>query len=210
MIERIDAAVRARTEGVEGYTVKELYSIYRNGDTTPAAQVKVRTIYTRGVGKEYTPVEQTGSALLRSVIVDHILANEKEMAKAANRETVSVTSANYEMRVEPGHVTINGRDCVVVDLKARRKTPYLFNGKAWFDLTDFTLVHLEGTPAQSLSIFAGETHGRRDYVKISGFSMAQHAEVRAHSFLFGDTIVKIDYTDYQLDLSSLKPANSSP
>ena len=200
VIQRIDAAVKARVEGIASYTVQELYSIYRNGEANPSAQVTVKTAYMRGVGKEYTPISATGSSILRSAVIDKVLANEKEMAKAANRENVAVTSANYEMQLQPGHITINGRDCVTVSLKARRKTTYLFNGKGWFDSSDYTLVRLEGAPAQSVSIFAGDAAGKRDYTKVDGFSMAQHAEMKTHNFLLGETIMKIDYSDYQIQL----------
>lgn len=204
IIQRIDAAVHARATSVASYTVQELYSIYRNGETSPSAQVTVKTSYTRAAGKDYTPISQTGSSLMRSVVVDKVLANEKEMARAANRDSVAITSANYEMHPEPAsvqqNVQINGHACVIVDLKARRKISYLFNGKGWFDATDFTLVHIEGNPAASPSVFAGQTAGVRDYAKVEGFSMAQHAEMRSHSFLFGDTLMKIDYTNYQIQL----------
>ena len=204
IIQRIDAAVHARATSVVAYTVQELYSIYRNGEATPSAQVTVKTNYTRAIGKEYTPISQTGSSVMRSVVVDKVLANEKEMAKAANRENVAITSVNYEMHPEPGsvqqNVQFNGHQCVIVDLKAKRKISYLFNGKGWFDATDFTLVHIEGSPAASPSFFAGQTGGVRDYAKVEGFSMAQHAEMRSHSFLFGDTVLKIDYTGYQIQL----------
>jgi hypothetical protein len=200
IIHRIDAAVQVRTQSVASYTVQELYSIYRNGETTPSVQVTIKTAYTRANGKDYTPVAQSGSSILRGIVIDHILTNEKEMAKASNRESVALTSANYEMHPEPGKVLFNGHECIIVDLKAKRKISYLFNGKGWYDATDFTLLHIEGSPAASPSFFAGSTSGRRDYTMIDGFSMAQHAEMRSHSFLFGNTLMKIDYTDYQVQL----------
>jgi hypothetical protein len=202
IIRGIDEAVRHRTTHVASYTVQELYSIYRNGEATPSAQVTVRTVYTRGSGKEYTTIDQSGSSLLRSNVIDRVLANEKEMARAANREAVAITSANYQFNPHPGVVQYNGHACVIVDLKARRKISYLFNGKGWFDAADFTLVHIEGTPAASPSFLAGQTSGVRDYIKINGFSMAQHAEMHSHSFLFGNTVMKIDYTNYQIQLDN--------
>jgi hypothetical protein len=162
VIRGIDAAVQHRAQSVASYTVQELYSIYRNGEAAPSAQVTVKTVYTRNSGKEYTTVSSTGSSLIRSAVVDKVLAHEKEMAMASNRERVAITSSNYEMTLLPGIEWRNGRDCVVVELKARRKIPYLFNGKAWFDASDQTLVHIEGAPAASASFFAGETRGLRE------------------------------------------------
>lgn len=200
IIQRIDQAVQHRTQSVSAYTVQELYSLYRNGETSPSVQVTVKTTYNRSTGKDYAIVSQTGSAFLRSAVIDHVLANEKEMAKASNRESVALTSQNYELRPEPGIVTQNGRPCVIVDLKARRKIPFLFNGRGWFDATDFTLVHIEGSPAASPSFFAGQTGGVREYTKVDGFSMAQRAEVHSHSLLFGNTFLRIEYSNYQIRL----------
>jgi len=200
IIRRIDEAVQHRTRSVAAYTVQELYTLYRRGDANPAIQVTVKTTYARETGKDYIVVAQTGSSFYRGAVIDHVLGDEKEMARAANRENVALTSANYEFTPEPGIVTQNGRPCVIVHIKARRKIPFLFNGKAWFDASDFTLVHVEGSPAASPSFFAGQTAGVRDYVKVDGFSMAQHADVHSHSFLFGDTRLQIDYTNYQIRL----------
>ena len=204
IIRRIDAAVYERSNALARYTVKEQYDIYRNGETSPSAQMTIKTVYSYSIGKEYTVTAQSGSQLMRSVVFDKILEAERDMAKSSNREKVWVTSANYEMRPEPGTIDLNGRQCVIVDLKSRRKSPHLFNGKVWVDASDFTVLRLEGIPAQSPSVFAGQTQVVRDYARIDGFSMATHADVRSHSFLLGDTLMKIAYTDYQIERG--KPA----
>jgi hypothetical protein len=209
VVHGIDAAVDHRSKMVSAYTVQELYTIYRNKDVNPAVEVTVKTVYNRSTGKDYAIVSVTGSSLLRSAVVDKVIANEKEMAKASNRESVAITSANYEMTLLPGIVPQNGHNCVQIQLKARRKVPFLFNGKAWFDASDFTLVHIEGSPAASPSFFAGTTNGIRDYGKIDGFSMAERAELHSHSFLFGDTVMKIDYSNYQIQTDSAADAISS-
>ena len=200
VISKIDAAVKARAESIAGYSVQELYSIYRNGEANPSAQVTVKTVYNRESGKDYTPVSATGSSMLRSLVIDKVLTTEKEMAKAENHVKVAVTSANYEMHLHSEHEAINGRDCIVMDMKARRKESSLLNGKAWFDASDFTLVRLEGSPAQSVSMFAGDMAGKRDYGRIEGFSMAEHSEMKTHNFMLGTTVMKIDYTDYKIQL----------
>jgi hypothetical protein len=199
-IAKIDAAVKLRTDSIAGYTVQELYSIYRNGEANPSAQVMVKTVYNRETGKEYTPVSATGSSMLRSLVIDKVLTTEKEMAKAVNHEKVAVTSANYEMHLHPEHEAINGRDCIVMDMKARRKESSLLNGKGWFDAGDYTLVRLAGSPAQNVSMFAGDVAGERNYGRIGGFSMAEHTEMKTHNFMLGNTVMKIDYSDYKIEL----------
>jgi hypothetical protein len=198
---RIDAATSARVEAIANYKVKERYAIYRNGGKDSSAEITVQTVSSQTMGKEYTQISHSGSAFLRDEVIERVLADEKQMSSAANRENVWITTANYLMKVAPGRVFFNGRECVQVGLTARRKTPYLFNGRAWFDAVDYTIVRLEGSPAQSASIFAGVTTLTRDYAMINGFSMAVHAEAHSHSFLFGDTVLKIDYTGYQITRS---------
>jgi hypothetical protein len=198
IIRGIDSAVQARENTVAGYTVQDHYAIFRNGDTKPSAEMTVQTVYKRGSGKEFTTLSQSGSGLLRSTVIEKILASEKEMSGPSVRNSVLVNSSNYEFAPEPGKVDYANRQCIVVDLKARRKSQHLFNGKAWVDASDFSVVRLEGTPAQSVSFFAGESAVDREYQKIDGVPMAVHAEAHSHSFLLGTTVLKIDSTNYQI------------
>ncbi len=199
IIARIDAAVQQRSDSLAGYQVQELYSIYRNGEDKPSAEETVQTTYTHDAGKDYTPVSHSGSNMLRNTVISKVLAGEKEMSAAANRPGALVTSANYEMHPQPGTVELNGHKCIVVDLVPRRKSQHLFKGKEWVDAADFTVVRLAGVPSESPSFFAGDTVVQRDYEKFDGFSMATHAEARSHSFLLGDTVMKIEYTGYKID-----------
>jgi hypothetical protein len=201
IIHRIDAAVALRAKSIASYTVQEQYNLYRNRAADPSAQETIRTVYNRATGKEYTTLAQSGSDLFRSAVIDKLLAGEKDLNLPANREASWITSANYEMQPHPGTVQKNGRDCILVDIKPRRKSPHLFEGKIWVDATDFTVVRLEGTPSQSPSIFAGQSTVARDYAPVKGFAMATHAEAHAHSALLGDTVLIIEYTGYQIELN---------
>jgi hypothetical protein len=40
----------------------------------------------------------------------------------------------------------------------------------------------------------------RQYINVNGFAMATHARAVANSFLFGQTVVTIDYSDYHIQL----------
>ncbi len=199
IIERMDAAVAMREDAVLSYTVHEHYMLYRNGDATPAAEMTMQVDYRRGVGKRFTTLSQSGSALLRAAVLEKIHASEVEMSQNPVRGTVLVNSNNYIFTPQPGKFQINGRYCYLVTLAARRKSPHLFNGRAWVDAQDFFVVRLEGTPSQSVSFFAGDTTVARDYNQIEGFPMAVHAEAHSHSFLLGDSLLKIDSTDYRIE-----------
>ena len=44
----------------------------------------------------------------------------------------------------------------------------------------------------------------RQYMQLEGYPMATHARAESRSFLFGRTVVTIDYSDYKLQLKAGK------
>src|SRR5438874_11417043 len=77
VIHQVDAAVKARTDNVEGYSVTEHYAVYRSKDEIhPVAEMTVVTTYRKASGKSYTIVSQTGSSIVRNLVLGSILYNE--------------------------------------------------------------------------------------------------------------------------------------
>jgi hypothetical protein len=200
IINRIDAAVHARERGLTGYTATEHYAMFRNHDDQhPAAEMMVKTTYQKDVGKKYDILSETGSPLLRKVL-ETILDNERRMNEPANRATAVITSTNYEMTMK-GSETVDGRNCDVISIKPRRVSPYALNGTVWVDAQDGTIVQLQGVTAKSPSVFAGASQVFRQYMNIEGFGMATHAQAVSNSWLVGQTIIKIDYANYAMQLN---------
>ena len=195
--------MQARERGLLGYTVTEHYTVFRNQDEQhPVAEMTVKTTYQRDVGKNFSIVSETGSALLRKVL-ETVLDNERRMTKPANRVTAVISPANYEMTVK-GSEMVDGRQCMAVLIQPRRSSQYLLNGTVWVDAQDGSIVKLEGITARSPSIFAGASRVLRRYTIIDGFPMATHARAVSNSWLVGQTIIKIDYTDYEIQLRAAR------
>lgn len=197
IIEGINASVHAREDHLLGYTVTEHYAVFRKGDETkPAAEMVLKTTYQRASGKNFSVISSSGSMLLRKLL-DEVLASEKKMTQPVNRGTVLITPANYEMTVK-GSAAIDGRNCIALLLKPRRESPYLFNGTLWVDAQNQAIVQLEGVASKSASMFAGPAQISRQYATIGGFPMATHARAVSNSALLGQTVIKIDYSGYQI------------
>ena len=197
IIQGIDASVHARETNLLGYTVKEHYAVFRNHDEQhPAAEMVVMTTYQRDVGKNFSVVSVSGSLLLRKLL-EEVLATEKKMTQPANRATALITPANYEMSVK-GPALVDGRNCILIEIKARRESPYLFNGTIWVDAQNQAIVQLHGVAAKSPSVLTGPSQVFRQYMIMDGFPMATHAHAVSNSSLVGQTVIKIDYSDYQL------------
>ena len=204
IIQHIDAINRARYDNVLGFTVIEHYSVFRGKDQAhPAAEMTVRTTYKKDVGKTYTVLSQTGSDLIQRFGLRPLLDNEKSINDPAKVEGSWFTSANYEMKLNPGATQIiDGRKCIALAITPKRKAPNMIDGTLWVDANDHSNVEVEGTASRSPSVFAGTTTMMRRYSNISGYAMATHSRAESNSFLFGRTVVTIDYTDYQIQLRS--------
>jgi outer membrane lipoprotein-sorting protein len=202
ILQKIDAAVKARVDGIEGYTVTEHYAVFRNNDEAhPVAEMTVKTTYKRETGKSYTILSESGSAVVRNLVLHAILDNEKHVNEPGVREGAWITTANYQMQAKPGGIQkMDGRDCVAFSLTPRRKEPFLLDGTLWVDAKDGKIVHIEGKASKSSSVFTGPTQMTRLYANVDGFAQATHARAQSDSFLFGHTIVTIDYRDYRVQL----------
>jgi outer membrane lipoprotein-sorting protein len=62
------------------------------------------------------------------------------------------SSRNYDFALL-GRETIDGHDCYVLQLRPKRQTVELINGKAWVDAHDFALRRIAGVTAKSPSLW---------------------------------------------------------
>ena len=202
VIQRVDAAVKARVDSIQGYTVTEHYAVYRNNDEIhPAAEMTVKTTYQKETGKNYEILSQQGSSILRNLVLGAILDNEKHINQPGVREGSWFISANYEMKLQPGGTQqLDGRECYLLAITPRRKAPYLIEGTLWVNAKDGSIVQIQGTASKSSSFLTGPTKVMRKYTNVNGFAEATHARAESDSLLFGRTVVTIDYQDYQIQL----------
>jgi outer membrane lipoprotein-sorting protein len=202
VIEKVNAAVKARNDRIAAYTVTEHYAVYRGKDVLhPAAEMTVHTTYSKDSGKKFEIVSEDGSKFIRKHVLGSILDSERELSLPENRKRTWLTPVNYAMKLLPGGVRrIDGRDCLALDISPKRKALHMLAGTLWVDAKDGSIVRIEGTAAQSPTIFAKPARMMRQYARISGFGMATHAKAVSDSALLGRTTVIIDYQDYQIQL----------
>jgi hypothetical protein len=200
VVQAIDRAVMFRVNHIAGYTVTEHYAVFRGKDEThPVAEMTVRTTFRKESGKSYQVLATGGSAVIRRLGLDPLLESEKTINLPANVARSWITSANYEMVVSNGSAMLDNRPCFVLAIHPKRKATNLIEGRLWVDAKDSTIVRLEGTATKAPSVFAGSTHMMRQYAPIDGFAMATHARAESNTFLYGRTVITIDYTGYQIE-----------
>jgi hypothetical protein len=200
MIQKIDASVAARDENLLGYTVTELYRVYRGADKMhPSAVMTVKTTYRKDSGKSYVILSQSGSELLIKEVLGRVLDSERLMTQPVNRVQAVLTTANYIMTVK-GDDTVDGRTCRAVAIVPKKISPYLFRGTIWVNAQDGSIVKLDGVASKAASVLAGATQVSRQYANVNGLPMATHAEAVAGSWLLGQTTIDIDYSGYEMTL----------
>jgi outer membrane lipoprotein-sorting protein len=198
VISKTAAVIRARFANIQGYTVTEHYAVYRNGSTTPSAEKTVLAIYEKSKGIRYTTISQSGSSTFQNRVIEPSLGSEKQIYDPTMRGQLMLTTENYEIGVEPARSFIGTQDCVVLDVKARKPSVYLINGKAWVDAKTYLLARVQGTQSKSSSLWAGTPLVTRDFTNVNGFAMVTHEKIEAHNFLLGQTVEEIEYKDYKL------------
>jgi len=206
VIRGVDAAVRARFEGIAAYTVTEHYAVFRGADHAhAAAEMTVRTAYKKESGKSYEVLAQSGSAIIVKLGLNPLLENEKRINDPANREASWFISANYDMKLKSRQTEqVNGHDCLAIAIEPHRKAPNLLTGTIWVDAKDYSIVRIAGTASKRPSIWSGPAQMTRDYEKVCGFSEATHAQAVSDSSIFGETMVVIDYKDYQIEVAQAR------
>ena len=206
IIHDLDAANQSRFDNILGFTDVEHYAVYRGNDQVhSAAEMTVRATYKKGVGKSYQVLSQSGSSLIQKFGLQPLLDNEKSINNPATVSQSWFTSANYTMELKPGITqVIDGHDCVAIAISPRRKAPNMIEGTLWADAKTHMQIEVEGIASKSPSVFAGTTKMMRRYSDRYGYAMATHARAESSSFLFGRTVVTIDYSDYHFQMRPAK------
>ena len=202
IIRGVDNSVKDRLDRLASYTVTEHYAVFRgNDESKPTAEMLVKTMYRKETGKNYEVLSQSGSPLWRNEVLKTLLENEQRMSRPGNVETALINSSNYEMKLDMNaSQMLNGRQCLVLDITPRRKSQYLFKGQLWVDAHDYAIVLLKGTAAKTAVFFANAAEVTRQYAEVENLPMATHAEAVSGSALLGQTVVKVDYNGYQMQL----------
>jgi hypothetical protein len=161
--------------------------------------MEVSTTYLKDKGKTYKIVSEAGSRTGRFVL-KKILQNEEQISHGDERNDLLITTRNYDMSLPDSAVhELDKRDCLVLQIKAKRSSPYLLDGKIWVDATNYHVVRVEGTAAAA-SALTGRPTIERDYTDVDGVPVAIHARSVSNQLLLGETVLNIKYENYRLNV----------
>ena len=183
--------------------IREIRSVRRYTLHNPRwksdAKMTVLMIYEPNGSKRYEVLHMEAEGLQKQVL-HRILEGEVEVAK--EKDDAAITPANYET-VPVGYETCgNGRRCLMVELKPRRKSRTLLEGRAWIDIEEAAPVRLEGRPSKSLGFWVGKPQITQDFRKVGSFWLSSRNQSTADVRFVGKTDLTVEFLDYSITPNS--------
>jgi hypothetical protein len=197
-----------RDARLEHYSVVRTYEV-RNHDGKMSAQEIVRMDYQAPGNKTFLKTSEKGSGNVRRMVFDRLMESESETAAGREHHDSALTPANYTF-TRIAEEDLGPYHCYVLQVTARRKDKYLFEGRVWVDAQDFAVVKIAGHPAKKLSFWINRADFVRQYQKIGEFWVPYRDETIVHVRLIGERLFTIDHEEYSINGSEYFSSDSRP
>jgi len=157
--------------------------------------------------KTFTVTSESGSGLVRNMALNPLIKSEIETAAGKEHHDSAISADNYSLNLL-GEQQVGPYRCFVAEVRPNRKDKYLFEGKLWIDVKDYSVVRLEGHPAKKLSFWIQRADFVRQYQKIDGFWLPQKDQTLVQVRLYGKKVLTIDHGDYVVNAGQSKDARA--
>ena len=148
--------------------------------------------------KSFAVTSEKGSALVRRLALNALIASEIETAAGKQHHDSAISPGNYTLALL-GEQQVGPYRCFVAQATPKRPDKYLFEGKLWIDVKDYAVVRIEGHPAKKLSFWIQRADFVRQYQKIGEFWLPQRDVTFVDVRLYGKKLLTIDHRDYSVN-----------
>jgi hypothetical protein len=155
--------------------------------------------------KTFTINSEAGSSLVRHMALNPLIRSEIETAAGKEHHDSAISADNYSLNLL-GEQQVGPYLCFVAEVLPKRKDKYLFEGKLWIDVQDYSVVRIEGHPAKKLSFWIERADFLRQYQKIEGFWFPQRDQTLVQVRWYGKKILTIEHQDYVVNADQSKQA----
>jgi hypothetical protein len=188
-----------RTATLANYTAFRTYQVVDLNGKVHAEEIG-QMEYRAPDQKKFSVTSERGSALVRRLALDALIASEIETAAGKQHHDSAISPANYTLDLL-GEQQVGPYRCFVAHAIPKRSDKYLFEGKVWIDTDDYAVVRIEGHPAKKLSFWIQRADFVRQYQKIENFWLPQKDLTFVDVRLYGKKVLTIDHHDYSVNLS---------
>ena len=209
IVGRMVRADDGRAAAMGGYTGKRRYR-FENKRADKRAEIVVRLTCTRAGVKTFQVVSGSGSAFVRSHVLQKMIEAEAESSRRSDREQSRILPKNYAFRLI-GTATSEGRPAYLLDLIPKTKNKFLIQGRVWVDAEDYAVTRIEGSPAKNPSFWIKSVKIVQRYGKTGPFWLPVLNSSSAEARIFSTTDVTIEYFDYVLaNRTPVRPSTAPP
>jgi hypothetical protein len=171
-------------------------------------EYEVRRQYSAPKSLLFTALRYTGDTFVKANVITRLMQSEVEHVQKDDFSTMAITAANYKFSYKVLQ-SVNGRTLHQFQLKPRRRRVGLLKGNLYLDAYSGSLVHLEGTPAKSPSVFLSKIRVSQDFADFGPFTLPVHLHSEAKARIVGRAIVDVFQRDYQIVPEGTQTARAS-
>lgn len=193
-----EAASAREARLVGSFTTARTFTIVHDGRTD--ARVVAALTFAAPDVKVFTVLESQGSALIRSRVINRMMAAEVVAARAGTRRRIAFTSANYEFT----SVRDDG-DAYVIAMTPRRPDELLLKGRMWITKDGFHLKRIEGEPAKNPSFWTTNIRFVSDFEPVKGVWLHVRTVARVTIRWKGEYHIRSECGPYELLLAADAP-----
>ena len=196
-----------RRTAMHDYTVLRTYQVVDLKGKVHAEEIG-RMEFLSPDKKTFTVTSESGSGLVRNMALNPLIKSEIETAAGKEHHDSAISADNYSLNLL-GEQQVGPYRCFVAEVQPKRKDKYLFEGKLWIDVKDYSVVRIEGHPAKKLSFWIQRADFVRQYQKIDSFWLPQKDETLVQVRLYGKKLLKIEHLNYVVNAGQSTNARST-
>jgi hypothetical protein len=196
-----------RRAALHDYTVLRTYQVIDPKGKAQAEEIGRMEFFSPDK-KAFTVTSQSGSGLVLHLALNPLIHSEIEAAAGKEHHDSAISTDNYSLNLL-GEQQLGPYRCFVAEAVPKRKDKYLFEGKVWIDVNDYSVVRIEGQPAKKLSFWIQHADFVRQYQKIDGFWLPEKDQTLVQVRLYGKKILKIEHRNYVVNAGQSTNARST-
>lgn len=194
VVARMMEANAVRQSQMTGYTVLRRYvAVNKNR----RAEMLVRVTCDRNDDERFSILSEEGSRSIRNHVFHKLLREEEKVGRHGTRHSARLIPANYTFQII-GEETIETGPAYVLAVSPNSVNKYSIDGRIWVDAGDYSIVRVEGQPAQTPSFWVRSVHFVHTYQKVGQFWLASSTRTKSKILIFGDSQLTIEDYDYKL------------
>src|SRR6266436_3843623 len=160
-------------------------------------EYEVKRQYSAPKSLLFTALHFTGDTFVKANVITRFMQSEVEHVQKDDSSSMAFTAANYKFSYK-GLQSVDGRTLHEFQVKPRRRRVGLLKGNLYLDAYTGSLVHLEGAPAKSPSVFLSKIRVSQDFADFGPFTLPVHLHSEAKASIVGRKIVDVYQRDYEV------------